>query len=343
MTTEQMGRLFQPFTQADASTTRRYGGTGLGLAITRQFAQMLGGDVAVQSTPGQGSTFTIAVPVDVREAPVARISASQNEAAQRLSPPIGDDGDGLPTVLVIDDDPIARELLQRTLRDEGFRVVPAAGGEEGLRLARDLHPLAITLDVLMPGLDGWTVLARLKADPETADIPVIMVTVLDDRNLGYTLGATDFLIKPIDRQRLLAVLSRFRPQTASPVLVVDDDPSVRESVRRTLERDGWTVAEATDGQEALDAVARERPGLILLDLLMPGLDGFAVVARLQENAQWRTIPVVVITAKDLTVDDRARLDGFVEQVLVKGAYTREGLLTRVRELLRAHRPKNAPP
>jgi CheY-like chemotaxis protein len=238
------------------------------------------------------------------------------------------------TVLVVDDEEPVRDLMQRFLVKEGFRVVTAPGGEEGLRLARELKPDAITLDVMMPGMDGWAVLAALKADPETADIPVVMVTIVDDKNMGYALGATDYLTKPVDRNRLLAILERYRRAGLS-VLVVDDDPLIRELMRRTLEKEGCLVAEAENGRVALERVRERAPGLILLDLIMPEMDGFAFLLELRRQDAWRTIPVVVVTAKTLTAEERERLNGQVLQVLEKDARTRDLLLEDVRDMVRA--------
>jgi CheY-like chemotaxis protein len=319
MTPEQMTRLFEEFSQADASVTRKYGGTGLGLALSRRLARMMGGDITVASEAGRGSTFTIRLPATVAE--------TRREPA--AAPPTLE---GVSTVLVIDDEEAIRDLMQRFLAKEGFRIVTAAGGEEGLRLARELRPDAITLDVMMPGMDGWAVLSALKADANTADIPVVMLTIVDDKNLGYALGAADYLTKPIDRERLTAVLKKYRRDL--PILIVDDDAGLRELVRRILEKEGYTVVEAENGRVGLERM-RLSPGLILLDLMMPEMDGFEFVAALRRHEAWREIPVVIITAKELTAEDRRRLNGYVEKILQKGAYTREALLREVGDLVAA--------
>jgi CheY-like chemotaxis protein/anti-sigma regulatory factor (Ser/Thr protein kinase) len=328
MTPEQMGQLFQAFSQADTSTTRKYGGTGLGLAITRHFCQMMGGDITVESTAGAGSTFTIRLPAEIADPKAAMAAAPPASPASAAPLP------GVRPVLVIDDDPTVHDLMQRFLGKEGVRVVTAASGEEGLRLAHALHPVAITLDVLMPGMDGWAVLAALKADPALADIPVIMLTIIDNQHLGYTLGATDYLTKPVDWNRLAALLRKY--DCAPPpcrVLVVEDAADMRNILCRMLEKAGWVVAEAANGHEALERVAEDRPHLILLDLMMPEMDGFAFLEALRQQDAWRSIPVVVVTAKDLTPNDRQRLNGYVEQILQKGAYSQEALLHEVRRLV----------
>jgi CheY-like chemotaxis protein len=233
-------------------------------------------------------------------------------------------------VLVIDDEAVVRELMQRYLSKEGFRVLTAANGDDGLRLAREQRPDAITLDVIMPGMDGWSVLSRLMADRELADIPVLMLTMVDDKRMGYALGASEYLTKPIDRERLIAVLTKYRRD--QPVLVVDDDSSVRLLLRRILEGEGYAVIEAENGRAALERMGERVPGAILLDLMMPEMDGFEFLSALHEHPAWRQIPVVIVTAKDLTAEDRARLNGFVETVLQKGGYTREQLLREIRDL-----------
>ncbi len=245
-------------------------------------------------------------------------------------------------MLVIDDNPTVHGLMPHFLSKEGLRMVAALGGEEGLRLAKELRPAVITLDVLMPGMDGWVVLTALKADAATADVPVIMLTILEEKHMGYALGAMDYLTKPIDWGRLTTVLQRYRrADSPRPVLVVEDHAETREMLRRFLKREGWAVIEAANGREALQRVAADRPELILLDLIMPEMDGFAFIEALRQDATWQSIPIVVVTAKDLTPDDRRRLNGTVEQILQKGGYTREELLREIRDLVAACvRPSN---
>jgi len=285
----------------------------------------MGGDITAASQAGRGSTFTIRLPADVpglKPAIQVEASATADTAAA-----------GAATVLVIDDDATVRELMQRLLAREGFRVVTATSGEAGLRLAKELRPDAITLDVIMPSMDGWAVLAALKADPEVAEIPVIMLTIVDDKNMGYALGASEYLTKPLDRDRLIRVLHKYRRDL--PVLIVDDDPDFRQLLRRILEQDGCTVAEAGDGRDALALLHELMPGVILLDLMMPEMDGFEFIAELRQHEACRAIPVIVITAKDLTAEDHRRLNGSVERVLQKGAYNRDALLVDVQEMVAA--------
>jgi CheY-like chemotaxis protein/anti-sigma regulatory factor (Ser/Thr protein kinase) len=327
LTPEQMGKLFQDFVQADSSTTRKYGGTGLGLAISRRFSQMMGGDITVASELGRGSTFTIRLP--------AEVGAVQPAAAVReaVAARPGGAASGAPTVLVIDDDPTVREVIERHLTREGFAVVTASGGQEGLRLARELHPAAITLDVMMPDLDGWTVLAAIKGDPELADIPVILVSIVDDKNRGYALGATDYMVKPVDRARLSGVLRDICGGTARHALLVDDDDITRRGMRLALEQDGWQVGEAENGRVALARLAEARPDVIMLDLMMPEMDGFEFLVEMRSRAEWRDIPVLVVTAKDLTAEERTRLNGDVERVLQKGAAELDQMLEEISRVL----------
>jgi signal transduction histidine kinase/DNA-binding response OmpR family regulator len=329
MSLEQLSKLFQAFTQADASTTRKYGGSGLGLAISRRFCQMMGGDITVSSTPGKGSTFTIYLPLQVADPKVSM--PAEISSTLEVTPPTS-------TVLVIDDDPAVRDLMERYLTKSGFCVKTAADGEIGLQMARQFRPDAITLDVLLPDMNGWSVLSEVKADPELAEIPVVVMTVVDDRTQGLALGATDYLTKPVDYRRLAALLQRFRPTpevSNSRVLLVEDDTTMRLVLRRMLEREGWSVTEAEHGRVALECVAQTRPDLILLDLMMPEMNGFQFIDALRQNPEWRSLPIVIITAHDLSPSDYLRLKGDVEQILQKGAYSRDQLLQEVRDRVTA--------
>ncbi len=325
MTAEQIAILFQPFTQADASTTRKYGGTGLGLAISRRLSEMMGGEIKVESTPGAGSVFTLRLPTRV-----AKLLTSEEERAAEA---VGGEP-GQATVLVIDDDPAVHELLARAVAAEGVRTVAAPDGVSGLHLAREVRPCMIFLDVLMPKMDGWAVLTALKADPRTADIPVIMLTIRSESDMGYMLGASEYLSKPIDRDQLGSLLKKHVATTDScGVLVVEDDEPTRQVIRRTLTKQGWTVAEAENGRVALEKVKQQPPALILLDLMMPEMDGFEFLDLLRRNEAWDSIPVVVLTAKDLTPRERAMLSGNVERVLQKGSSTRDALVREVRKVV----------
>ncbi len=337
MTAEQVSKLFQAFTQADASTTRKYGGTGLGLTITRRYCEMMGGDIGVTSEPGKGSRFVIHLPASAPDALHAAESTGQAGQAQ--------------TVLIIDDDPAACDILSRFLSKEGLLVVTAPDGPSGLRAAQENQPDVIILDVILspasdgenpattPYADGWSVLTALKSNLSTKDIPVIMVTIVDDKNLGYALGAAGYVTKPFERDELLAaVRKQLGAATAQTILIVEDDPATRDIACRTLEQEGWTIVEAANGLDGLARIREAVPDLILLDLMMPEMDGFQFAAEVRHNAQWQAIPIMVLTAKELTLEDRRQLNGYVERVLQKGSatLTRDGLLAEVRSLIRTH-------
>jgi len=330
ITPEQMPRLFKEFTQAEASTQQKFGGTGLGLAISRRLCRMMGGDLTVQSEAGKGSTFTARLPVDAASAAPA-LAEPQPEAARAAAGPND-------VVLVIDDDRTARELITGYLEEHRIPVVSANGGIEGLRRARELRPAAITLDVLMADLSGWDVLAALKSDPDLAAVPVIVTTIVDDAHKGMALGAADYLTKPIDRERLLRTLARYVAAGRKPsVLIVEDDPAQRQVVRTALESEGCAVDEARDGHEGLARLRASTPTLIVLDLLMPGMDGFEFVAALHAHPDWRRIPVIVVTAKDLTAEDRRRLEAGVAKILLKQEFDRSELLDQLRRSIAAAR------
>ncbi len=334
MMPEHMNMLFQDFVQADTSTTRKYGGTGLGLAISLRFCRLMGGDITVESAAEQGSTFRIwlprvatvlttgeeqAIPQPVVPLVERTTAASKQTTAQR-------------TVLVIDDDPNVRDLLTASLTREGYDVATAANGVEGLTRARELKPMLIILDIIMPGLDGWAVLTACKGDPDLADIPVIMLTIVDDRTRGYALGAAEYLVKPIDRKRLRAVLEK-HCGVHGETLMIEDDEVARDTARKAAEKQGFTVIEAADGHEALKRLAENSPDLILLDLLMPEMDGFEFLVELNKNSDWRDIPVVVLTAKDLTDEDRRRLNGRVTSIAKKGVMSPREILEELRAVI----------
>jgi len=320
MNVEQQTRLFEEFSQVHSSAE----GTGLGLAITRKLARMMGGDVTVTSEPGRGSVFLVRLPG--AGAPVFAEATNARSTSGTC-------------ILVIDDDPTARELISHHLRAEGFSVVTAAGGLEGLQRAKQLRPIAITLDVIMPDLDGWSVLAALRQDAQLSEIPVIMVTITDEQRRGMALGASAYLTKPIDPGRLQEVMARFRsPARATRVLVVEDEELQRERVREWLSDEQWLVQEAANGREALTCLEEEKPDVIMLDLMMPEMDGFELVDTLHNQPSWREIPVIVITSLDLDGAARERLNSGIQSVLVKETFQPTELIDRIRWLIRQRAP-----
>ncbi len=309
MTPEQLEKIFDPFTQADASTSRNFGGTGLGLSITREFSRMMGGELSVESEVGKGSTFTMSVLVDA--APLLEPQSDDREVIEVS-------GDA-PTVLVIDDDPLVRELLYRHFSAAGLRTIEAADGEEGLRLAKSEAPDVITLDVMMPKTDGWSVLASLKSEPETFEIPVVMVTIVENKRLGFSMGAAEYMTKPIERDKLVQIVRSLIASEENPtLLVVEDDEDTRALLCRTLADKKMTVQEAENGRVALEKLKTFKPSLVLLDLMMPEMDGFEFAEAFRSNAEWDDVPIIVLTAKTLTEEDRSRLEGWAEAYYAKG-------------------------
>jgi CheY-like chemotaxis protein len=322
MTQEQLSRLFQAFTQADASTTKRFGGTGLGLAITKHFCAALGGDISVGSALGAGSTFTIRLPD--RQEPLATKKRAEPTSSRPLS-----------TILVVDDDATARDLLTRTLENRGYHVIAARNGLEALALARQHRPNAITLDVMMPQLDGWSVLRQLKEDDELRNIPVIMVTILNERALAIPLGAAELLTKPIDRQRLTALMTQYcGASSETKVLIIEDDAATRELLCRCVSGAGYKAEAAINGQDGLDWIAENpAPDLILLDLMMPNLDGFGFLRELRKRRAYDHLPVVIVTAKDLSEEDMRKLKEFGADIITKDHDYLEELVTIMRQCL----------
>ena len=314
MTPDQVSRLFKPFMQADASTTRRYGGTGLGLTISQRFCELMGGHISVRSEIDEGSTFTVRLPL----VPGKKLSLSPMRPATTGR-----------RVLLIDDDPAIHDLLMRTLEPAGFEVLCARGGEAGLEQARDKAPDVIILDVVMPGLDGWSVLTALKREEATQDIPVVMLTFLQNRSAGLALGASDYLVKPVETSRLVHIVRRHCGALPATVLVVEDDEATRELIRRVLTGAGHTVREAENGRAGLEALDVRRPDIIILDLMMPEVDGFTFLETIRASELYRDVPVVVVTAKMLTNEERGRLMGAAQEIIGKGDFSSRDLMSAV--------------
>jgi signal transduction histidine kinase/DNA-binding response OmpR family regulator len=331
LTEEQIGKLFQSFTQADSSTKRKYGGTGLGLTISRNFCRMMGGDIEVSSVLGEGSVFMVILPVNAGE-------TQDEEPKASLVPGVlafPGDRSGKGTVLVIEDNVASRELICRFLEKEGYRILTAANGKEGLDLARQSRPDMITLDLILPGMDGWQVLTELKSDPGMSSIPVVLITISDDKERGFALGASEFITKPIRREQLSEILQKYRKeQPVHSVLVIEDDPVTSDMMRTILDREGWEVETAGNGVAAIEQLTSKLPDLILLDLMMPKMDGFEFIVELRKRELWREIPVIVNTAKELTAEDILQLNGRVTKIVRKGSDTMEQLLEHISAVLK---------
>jgi PAS domain S-box-containing protein len=330
MSPDQVGKLFQRFTQADASTTRRFGGTGLGLSITRAFASILGGDIAVDSVPGEGTVFALRLPADSAQRPAAADEEVDSQVPSHES--------GSSPVLVIDDDPNARALLSRFLTREGFSVRTASDGAAGLKLAQAIKPRAILLDVMMPHMDGWAVLSALKADPAVADIPVVMETIVHEKGLAFSLGAEDYLTKPIQWPRLKKVLERFRSTPPARALVVGDEDVAEGNIGDLLEKEGWSVIHARDRGAALASLTEQRPSLLIVDLNMSQANGFALIRELRRLREWRDVPVVALNATELTPEERTRLEGHVQQIISTEDDAPEALLSLLRRIPQSRAP-----
>ncbi len=326
--------IFDEFVQGDGSSTRRHGGTGLGLSIVRRLVEMHGGAITVISEPGMGATFTFTVPVfasPAQQIPLAAPRPSSRRPNQ-----------GLPggAILVVDDDPSVRQLIARHLEQEGWKTVQASNGTDALQLARESRPILITLDIQMPDASGWWVLEKLHEDPRTAGIPVLVVTIVEDQRLVFALGASDYLGKPYHREALITKVRRLLPELAGKrVLVVDDDSEARILLTRILSDEQAEVIVSTSGTEAMALIAESPPDLVLLDLMMPGMSGFEVAARMRARPETAGIPVMIVSAKELTPEDAMTLGDNVQRFVAKGTVDREGLVNAVRQLIGQSKPQ----
>ncbi|MBA3945123.1 MAG: response regulator [Herpetosiphonaceae bacterium] len=340
---ENLPSIWEEFEQVDGSLSRRYEGTGLGLTIVRRLVGLLGGEIVVRSVLNNGSNFIFSIPVQLAKGPqviavedVSQTVNPESRTAMRLRE------HGKPVVLIVDDDPEVIYILEKYLRDDGYGIEVAHTGDEAINKARQLHPFAMTLDVMLPGRDGWDVIQTLKGDPLTADIPIIMLSMLDNRQLGYSLGASDYLVKPVSRNDLLQRLERLRNgHPLQSVLVVDDDPIQQRVISTTLRDAGMTVVTCPNGIDALQWLQDHTPDLITLDLMMPGMDGFTVLEEIKHRETLHAVPVLIITAKEITPEDRRRLNSRIAAIIEKGPSERNELLREVHVRLEHHRVKLA--
>ncbi len=318
--------IFEEFRQVDGTVKREFGGTGLGLALVRKFVELQGGTVRVDSAPGKGSTFSFTLPMTMKST-----VASQVQPTPRLEETASRPSD---RVLVVEDDAHAYELISAALATAGYLSIRARHGEEAVRLARETRPVAITLDLVLPGLDGWEVLKRLKNDKATRDIPVVIISMIENRELGVALGADDYFVKPVDRERMLERIRNLTSgrATRTRLLLIDDDPAVHALLEEELAELGYTIESAFNGENGVRAARAVTPDLIILDLMMPGMSGFEVAGALKEDASTCNIPIVVLTSKEISPDDRRELQSKVTMFVQKGTSAREQLVREIRRL-----------
>jgi CheY-like chemotaxis protein len=349
---KNLNRVFEEFQQIDSSTSRKYQGTGLGLAIARKYALLLGGNLTVQSELGKGSTFTLVIPPVLPEAKLQKqndeVPTIKNSAiapvpqpvsqvvSQSVSHSMSQQSLALSTgvlVLCIDDDLEVIDLLRRYLVPEGYSVRGASSGEEGIRLAQELHPAVITLDIMMPEKDGWQVLRELKNNPSTSDIPVIIHSVVENRPLALSLGALDVVTKPSEPKKILSIVERACRSNNRPIMIVDDNQDFAESLKILLQVEGYRAVTLYSGDDALKSIETINPSLLILDLIMPGIDGFAVVQRLRSQERWQNLPIVILSGADITNEQRHSLNKLIAEYIDKGHFSKELISSTIKKIV----------
>jgi signal transduction histidine kinase/CheY-like chemotaxis protein len=328
---DNLEMLFDKFAQGDSSATREYGGSGLGLTISRSFCKMLGGDISIKSEVKKGSTFTVRLPSKYR---------GKNELEKDLEGEKIDEENYIKetlskkTILIIDDDPSIHDLLSIYLENKSYKVEKANGGECGLDIANKIIPDLIILDLLMPDTDGWEVLTKLKQNPRTREIPVIVASMIEDKKRCFGLGANEYILKPINRELLAKNIEKFiKHQKAYKVMIIEDDQNTREMLRALLPKNEWNIVEAENGRIALDKIYQVNPDVVILDLMMPEMDGFEFATKLKNNPVGKSIPIIALTAKMLKPKDYILLDGKIERILEKSSFNNEKLLRVLRKIL----------
>ncbi len=327
----QQGRVFDAFAQGDDSAERRFGGTGLGLSLSRRLCQIMGGDITVESTVGEGSRFEVRIPIE--EQPGMEPAPGRGHfPTVNQTPRSADSLDGTPRALLIGQDAGVRTAITSYLAEDGFETIAAADGAAGIEVARSWQPDVIVIDVLLPELEHWQILKVIKQDPRTAEIPVLMLTISNQR--GMALGVRDYLVKPVSGERLNEAVDALGLENKGTILIVEDDAACREVTGRQLQSRGWTIAEAENGRHALEWLAENTPTLVLLDLMMPEVDGFEVLGRMNANATWQSIPVIVLSAIEVPPRLKRGLEGRVVSAVSETGLDTASLAGRVRELLR---------
>lgn len=335
---ENIDKIFERFRQVDGSYTRKVGGFGLGLSISQHLAELLGGKITVESELARGSKFIVTLPYVAPKA-IRTLAPSTNghDDSTEISEIFGKD-EGRHSILVIDDIPDSTQILSQMLISAGYQVAVAHSGAEGIRIAKKIKPDAVTLDVMMPGMDGWRVLQAMKADPQLSGIPVVVVSIVDNKPLGYRLGASDYLVKPVEPNNLLETLNGVIPSSEEDhedyILVVDDEQGVRELLLAALKQGGFKTRSAASGEIAFSLAQKHKPKAILTDLHMPGgMSGYELIARLRSQSGTAHTPIVIITGKDLMEEDRRLVSGQIADVIRKGDLMLTDLDVRLRETL----------